>query len=104
MTRLSRIMLTLAAGVAAGLAHAGPAAAQDKELLIGDQCDRTGATQIVGTVLCPAMQDYYKLVNSKGGIDGWMIKGDEIDNGYKVPEAIEAYERQKQMGALMMTF
>jgi branched-chain amino acid transport system substrate-binding protein len=103
MTRLARSLLTLAAGVTAGLAYSGYAAAADKELLIGDQCDRTGATQIVGTVLCPAMQDYYKLVNSKGGIDGWMIKGDEIDNGYKVPEAIEAYERQKQMGALMMT-
>jgi branched-chain amino acid transport system substrate-binding protein len=96
-------MLTLAAGVAASLAYAGTAAAADKELLIGDQCDRTGATQIVGTVLCPAEQDYYRLVNSKGGIDGWMVKGDEIDNGYKVPEGIEAYERQKQMGALLMT-
>ena len=103
MTKLSRSMLTLAAGVAAGLAYAGSAAAEDKELLIGDQCDRTGATQIVGTVLCPAEQDYYRLVNSKGGIGGWTVKGDEIDNGYKVPEGIEAYERQKQMGALLMT-
>jgi branched-chain amino acid transport system substrate-binding protein len=104
MKNLAKTMLTLAAGVAAGLAYAGSASAEDKELLIGDQCDRTGATQIVGTVLCPAMQDYYKLVNSKGGIDGWTVKGDEIDNGYKVPESIEAYERQKQMGALLMTF
>lgn len=103
MRNLSKLMLTLAAGAAVGVAYAGSAAAADKELLIGDQCDRTGPTQIVGTVLCPAMQDYYKLVNSKGGIDGWMIKGDEIDNSYKVPEAIEAYERQKQEGALMMT-
>src|SRR6202167_4317350 len=103
MTKLARGLLTLAAGVAAGLMCAGAANAQDKTLLIGDQCDRTGATQIVGTVLCPAMQDYFKLVNSKGGIDGWTVKGDEIDNGYKVPEAIEAYERQKQMGALIMT-
>src|SRR6202050_2129369 len=103
MTGLSRSVLMLAAGMAGGLAYAGSAAAADKELLIGVQCDRTGPTQIVGTVLCPAMQDYYKLVNSKGGIDGWTVKADEIDNGYKVPEAIEAYERQKQMGALMMT-
>src|ERR1700691_1854658 len=98
MATLAKNMLTLAAGVAAGLAYAGSAMAEDKELLIGVQCDRTGPTQIVGTVLCPAMQDYYKLVNSKGGIDGWTVKGDEIDNGYKVPEGIEAYERQKQMG------
>ncbi len=103
MTKLSRSMLTLAAGLATGLAYAGTASAADKEIIIGDQCDRTGATQIVGTVLCPAEQDYYKLVNSKGGVDGWMIRGDEIDNGYKVPEGIEAYERQKQMGAVMMT-
>src|SRR5665213_3874933 len=103
MTILAKSMLTLAAGIAAGLAYAGSASAADKELLIGDQCDRTGATQIVGTVLCPAMQDYYKLVNSKGGVNGWTIKGDEIDNGYKVPEGIEAYEREKQEGALLMT-
>jgi branched-chain amino acid transport system substrate-binding protein len=103
MRNLSKLTLTLAVATA-GLAYAGSAMAEDKELLIGVQCDRTGPTQIVGTVLCPAMQDYYKLVNSKGGIDGWMIKGDEIDNAYKVPESIEAYERQKQMGAVVMTF
>lgn len=104
MRNVSKLMLTLVAGAGIGIAYAGSALAEDKELLIGDQCDRTGPTQIVGTVLCPAMQDYYKLINSKGGIDGWMIKGDEIDNAYKVPESIEAYERQKQMGALLMTF
>ncbi len=49
------------------------------------------------------MQDYYKLVNSEGGVDGWTVRGDEIDNQYKVPPAIEAYERQKQMGVLLMT-
>ena len=103
MRTLSRTTLGLAAAAAAGMWLAGAAAAQDKELVIGDQCDRTGPTQIVGTVLCPAMQDYYKLINSKGGIDGWKIQGDEIDNQYKVPPAIEAYERQKQMGVVMMT-
>ncbi|HVH79089.1 MAG TPA: ABC transporter substrate-binding protein [Stellaceae bacterium] len=91
------------AALALSAAFAGTAMAEDKELLIGEQCDRTGATQIVGTVLCPAEQDYFKLVNLKGGIDGWKIRADEIDNGYKVPEGIEAYERQKQMGALLMT-
>ncbi|HYM73185.1 MAG TPA: ABC transporter substrate-binding protein [Stellaceae bacterium] len=99
MTTLAKSVLALALGIA----FAGSAAAEDKVLLIGNQCDRTGATQIVGTVLCPAMQDYYKLINSKGGLNGWTVKGDEIDNGYKVPEGIEAYERQKQEGALLMT-
>lgn len=103
MRILPRGTWTIAAGAATGLALAASAVAQPKEIVIGDQCDRTGATQIVGTVLCPAMQDYYKLINSEGGVDGWMIRGDEIDNQYKVPPAIEAYERQKQMGVVMMT-
>ena len=86
------------AGLAAveRLTPATAAVAKPKEVLIGAQCDRTGPTQIVGTVLCPAMQDYYKLVNSKGGVDGWMIRGDEIDNQYQVPPAMEAYRRRSR--------
>ena len=89
--------------LAAGFGLAGPAAAQQKEVLIGMQCDRTGATQITGVVLCPAMHDYYDLVNAGGGVGGYTIKADEIDNEYKVPQAVEAYQRQKQEGAVLMT-
>jgi branched-chain amino acid transport system substrate-binding protein len=87
----------------AGFGLAGPAAAQQKEVLIGMQCDRTGATQITGVVLCPAMHDYYDLINTGGGVEGYMIKADEIDNEYKVPQAVEAYQRHKQEGAVLMT-
>ena len=69
--------------------------------MIGLQCDRTGPTQIVGTVLCPGYQDYINLVNSKGGVEGYKIKVIEIDNEYKVPPAIEAYERFKKEGAVL---
>ena len=65
---------------------AGPSpAAASHEIVIGMQCDRTGATQIVGTVLCPGMHDYIALVNSKGGVEGHKIKALEIDHEYKVP-------------------
>ncbi len=30
------------------------------------------------------------------GSSGYQIKADEIDNQYKVPAAVEAYQRQKQ--------
>ena len=80
----------------------GPAVAQNnKEVLIGLQCDRTGATQNVGTVLCPAYHDYVALVNSKGGVEGYKIKVEEIDNEYKVPPAMEAHERFKKDGAVL---
>ena len=96
-------MLALAASAATALWLGGPAAAQQKEILIGMQCDRTGATQITGVVLCPAMHDYYELINAGGGVEGYKIKADEIDNEYKVPAAVEAYQKQKQEGAVLMT-
>ena len=103
MSNAKTATLALAVGAAAGLWLAGPVAAQQKEVLIGMQCDRTGATQITGVVLCPAMHDYYDLINAGGGVEGYTIKADEIDNEYKVPQAVEAYQRQKQEGAVLMT-
>jgi branched-chain amino acid transport system substrate-binding protein len=103
MINAKTAVLTLVLGAAAGLCLASPAAAQQKEVLIGMQCDRTGATQITGVVLCPAMHDYYDLINAGGGVEGYTIKADEIDNEYKVPQAVEAYQRHKQEGAVLMT-
>jgi branched-chain amino acid transport system substrate-binding protein len=76
--------------------------AQEKEVMIGGQCDRTGPTQIVGVVICPAIQDYIDLINTKGGVEGYKIKYYELDTEYKVPPAIEAYEREKREGAISM--
>jgi branched-chain amino acid transport system substrate-binding protein len=101
MSNANTAILALVLGAAAGLG--GPAAAQQKEVLIGMQCDRTGATQITGVVLCPAMHDYYDLINAAGGVEGYTIKAEEIDNEYKVPQAVEAYQRHKQQGAVLMT-
>ena len=101
MKRASATLLGLALGAAAALGFAGPAAAQSKgEIVIGNQCDRTGATQIVGIRLCAAVQDYINLINSKGGVEGYKIRADEIDHEYKVPQGMEAYERAKKDGAV----
>jgi branched-chain amino acid transport system substrate-binding protein len=90
------------AGLAGALAlTAGSAVAQDKEVVIGLQCDRTGATQIVGTTLCPAYHDYIALVNSKGGVEGYKVRALEIDHEYKVPPGMEAHERFKKEGAVL---
>jgi len=93
--------LVLAAG---SLLTAAPSHAQSKgEVVIGLQCDRTGATQIVGTVLCPGFHDYIALINSKGGVEGRQLKALEIDHEYKVPPAVESYERHKKDGAVTMS-
>jgi branched-chain amino acid transport system substrate-binding protein len=92
--------LILAAG---SLLTGAPSSAQSKgEVVIGMQCDRTGATQVVGTVYCPGSHDYIALVNSKGGVEGRTIKAIEIDHEYKVPPGVEAYERHKKEGAVTM--
>jgi len=101
MKGVSATMLGLALGATTALGVAGTAAAQQKgEILIGEQCDRTGPTQIVGIRLCAAIQDYINLVNSQGGVEGYKIKADEIDHEYKVPPGMEGYERDKRDGAV----
>ena len=77
MKSLSRTVMALAA---AGLGFTSAAGAEQKEVMIGAQCDRTGPTQIVGVVICPAQQDYMDLINSKGGIEGYKINYNELDN------------------------
>jgi branched-chain amino acid transport system substrate-binding protein len=98
MQNLTRRTVALAGCVAAGLCLAGAATAQQKEILIGSQCDRTGPTQLVGTIFCPGVQDYVNLVNAQGGVGGYKVVINELDNNYQVPPAIEEYERHKQMG------
>ena len=98
MTKAHALCLRVALLAIAG--STGSAFAQEKEIVIGMQCDRTGPTQIVGTTLCPAYHDYVALMNSRGGLDGWRVKVLEIDHEYKVPPAIEAHERFKKEGAI----
>jgi branched-chain amino acid transport system substrate-binding protein len=102
MKRALAVLMSLTIAVG-GVLTAAPSHAQGKkEIVIGLQCDRTGATQIVGTVLCPGFHDYIALVNSKGGVEGHPIKALEIDHEYKVPPAVESYERHKKEGAVTM--
>jgi branched-chain amino acid transport system substrate-binding protein len=42
--------------------------------------------------------DYIKLINKKGGVDGYQIVLSEIETGYETPRIVEAYERTKGMG------
>ena len=102
MKNPARIMAALGACAATGLFFSGGAAAQQKEVMVGQMCDRTGPTQINGVVLCPASQDYYNLINSQGGVEGYRIKAPELDHEYKVPQAVEAYQRLKGDGAVSM--
>ena len=101
MNRVLRSLIGASVAVGAVLAVAGPVAASH-EIVIGLECDRTGPTQVVGVNLCPGYDDYIALVNSRGGVAGHTLKVIEIDHEYKVPAAVEAYERQKKDGAVLI--
>ncbi len=101
MMRFVKSGLGVAIATAALAFGAGESFAQQKELVFGLQCDRTGPTANVGVNLCPGYHDYVALVNSKGGVEGFKIKVIEVDNEYKVPPAMEAHERFKKEGAVI---
>ena len=100
---MSRSMkwLRIAAAVGAVAVASSAALTQEKELVFGLQCDRTGATQTIGVFLCPGYHDYIALLNNKGGVEGYKIRVLEIDNEYKVPPAVEAHERFKKEGVVL---
>ncbi|MGH7210486.1 MAG: ABC transporter substrate-binding protein, partial [Acetobacteraceae bacterium] len=89
-----------AAVATAGVGFTRGARAQAKQIVIGDQCDRTGPTQLVGNTLCPAIMHYKDLINKNGGVGGFQIVINESDNQYQVPPAIEEYQREKQQGSV----
>ena len=94
--------LAIFLGLVLALGLGVPPSQAGHEIVIGLQCDRTGATQTVGVVLCPGYHDYIRLVNSKGGVNGHKVKAIEIDHEYKVPPGMEAYERHKKEGAVVI--
>ncbi len=95
---MKRILASIA--VAGGLtamtaAHAG-------EIVIGQMTDRTGPIANVGNPVGDGAQDYIDLINSQGGINGHTIRLVEVDNQYKVPPAVEGYQRFKSEGAVLV--
>jgi branched-chain amino acid transport system substrate-binding protein len=70
-------------------------------ITVGSLCDRSGATQLIGVIYCPAFLDYIDMVNERqGGVDGHPIEVVDIDHGYEVPKAVAGYEQVRQQGAV----
>ena len=70
------------------------------EIIIGGQCDRTGPTKFVGTIICPGITDYINLANKKKMFGEHTVKYIEVEHAYKVDRGVEAYERIKRDGGV----
>jgi len=100
-----RWALLLVAGMAMLLAACGGGGEQagtatKPPITFGFMYDATGATQLVGVSLKLGAEDYFRLINRQGGLDGHPINPIFIEHGYEVPRGVDAYERMKREGAI----
>jgi branched-chain amino acid transport system substrate-binding protein len=93
MKPLFRSAAALLAVAAAALS--APVAAQPKEQFFPLLVYRTGPYAPNGTPWANGKQDYIKLINARGGINGVKISFEECETGYATDKGVECYERLK---------
>lgn len=87
-----RTLLALAASSA--LAFGAPAFAQDKEeIVIGGSIPLTGVFAFAGVAIEAGIQDYLKIVNEQGGIDGRPVRLAYEDTGYQVDQSVAVFNK-----------
>jgi len=96
MNNSRRKSLKLAAGLAAGTLGLPlvPALANDKsEIVLGASIPLSGVFASTAIGYHTAMQDYVKLVNDKGGINGRKMRYVAEDTGYKVDVSVAVFNK-----------
>src|SRR5438045_1727539 len=86
------------------LGFAGSAAAQDKIIKIGTALDFTKVYTFVSSEYSQGQRDYLSLINARGGVKGYRLEAMVIDHGNEPQRGIEAYDRFKAEGAVLMDF
>src|ERR1700719_868199 len=95
--------LALALGLSA--AALASATAQDKApVKIGTALDFTAVYTFVTAEYSQGQRDYISLVNARGGIKGHPVEIMVVDTGNQPQRGIEAYERFKNEGAVLVDF
>ncbi len=87
---------------AALMASASIAQAQEKVVKFGFAQDFTVVYTFVTAEYSQGQRDYLSLVNERGGVKGYKFSADIVDHGSSVPRGIEAYERFKREGVVLI--
>lgn len=101
MTRRS-FVASAAAGIAVPSISTTGAFAQEKVVRISAPMDFTRIYTFVTSEYSQGQRDYFTLLNERGGVGGYKIVVDVSDHANDLPRAIEAYERGKREGAVMI--
>lgn len=98
-----RIFLSgTAAALAAPAVSTTGAFAQDKVVRFTLSQDFTRIYTFVTSEYNQGQRDYFTLINERGGINGYRIVADVSDHANDLPRAIEAYERGKREGSVLI--
>ena len=93
--------LAVSAGLSLGATTAG---AQEKVIKLGFAQDFTKVYTFVRSEYSQGQRDYLSLINARGGLNGYMLQAHVVDHGNEPQRGIEAYERFKTEGAVLMDF
>ena len=92
----------VASTAATALAGLRPALAADEKVVrFGMPQDFTKIYTFVTAEYSQGQRDYFSLINSRGGVNGYKILADVSDHANDLPRAIEAYERLKREGMVL---
>jgi branched-chain amino acid transport system substrate-binding protein len=99
-----RKSLALLAGAAALACTSTAGWGQDKVIKLGFAQDFTKVYTFVSSEYSQGQRDYLSLINARGGIKGYTFEATVVDHGNEPQRGIEAYERFKADGTVLMDF
>ncbi len=82
----------------------GSAFAESKPIKVGTAFDFTKVYTFVSNEYSQGQHDYISLLNARGGIKGTPVEIETVDTGNEPQRGIEAYERFKNEGAVLVDF
>ncbi|MFV8824337.1 ABC transporter substrate-binding protein [Thauera sp. WH-2] len=83
----------LATAVLAATAGMPGVQAADKEIVIGGSIPMSGVFAFAGIGIHAGIQDYVKMVNDAGGIEGHKLRYVPEDSAYKVDQSVAAFKK-----------
>ncbi len=86
------------------LSGAGGAYAETKPIKVGAALDFTKVYTFLTSEYSQGQRDYISLLNARGGIKGTPVELETVDTGNEPQRGIEAYERFKNEGAVLVDF